>query len=720
MLKRSSRLHLDDLSPAELEEYRFVLRTLVSKTFAKETDLGLRRSRRSDFDALVQRYSGALLTRGCVGTDDDDDDEDEKSNRRSQLVRVCQPALRQVEHALRGLPEELPLDGLCASLAKTLRLTPCQIALFRLALAIQRNADLRGLCRQIGSLDKEDAAFFCHELLEFDAIEIEMAFHEGSPILIDTAGGHDCLMQWIDFPGPIRRRIRSKLRTGETLVANDFLDALFCRAPAAKLQLADFPDPSGEIALLHRYLRQCLESPRAGVNLLLFGPPGTGKTQLARATCQALGAIAFEVPTEDDDQDPLCSQQRLAGFRAAQAQAQNAPPAVVVFDEFEDAFPVADDEFDALLSASHRRGRSRSMKGWVNKLLETHPVPAIWVGNSVQGLDEAYLRRFDMVIEVKRPRLDARRRMVEEFFGGQVLPEAAQRLLIQDARLAPAHLERMATVLQALAPESAVDKAQAVRVLRNQVVRCIQSPSDADPQEASIRYRPDCITADADLAQVMDGLRDVRAGRFCLYGPPGTGKSAWARHVADQVGRTLLVRRASDLLNPFVGGTEQRIRRAFDAAEREEAVLLIDEADSFLRDRGRARASWEVTQVNELLTAMERFEGIFIATTNLMDDLDEASLRRFDCKIRFGYLTATQCRQLLDEALAGLKAPVEVDPLTTQRLARLDRLTPGDFAMVVRQLRLRGGIPDAVTLVERLAAEMALKRKAEPRKVGFV
>ena len=149
-------------------------------------------------------------------------------------------------------------------------------------------------------------------------------------------------------------------------------------------------------------------------------------------------------------------------------------------------------------------------------------------------------------------------------------------------------------------------------------------------------------------------------------------------------------------------------------------MLLIDEADSFLRDRRRARAGWEVTQVNELLTAMERFEGIFIATTNLMEDLDEASLRRFDCKIRFGYLTATQCQQLLGEALASLKAPTEVDPMTVQRLARLDRLTPGDFAMVVRQLRLRGGIPDAVTLVERLAAEIALKRKAEPRKVGFV
>ena len=586
-------------------------------------------------------------------------------------------------------------------------------------MAIQRNVDLRGLCRQIGSLDLEDAADFCHEVLGLDPGEIESALRDGSQILVDTADGHDCLTRWFDFSSPVQRRIRGKLRAGETLVANDFLDALCNRAPVARLRLADFPEPSGELALLHRYLHQRIESPREGVNLLLFGPPGTGKTQLARAVCQALGMTVFEVPTEDDDQDPLSTQQRLAGFRVAQAQAMNMSPAAVMFDEFEDVFPGEDTDFGALLFG-RRRGSRTSMKGWINKLLETHPVPAIWVGNSVEGLDEAYLRRFDMVIEVKRPRLDARRRMVEEFFVGQALPEAAERMLVQDDRLAPAHFERMATVLLALAPASEQDKAQAVRILRSQMVRCIQAPPQTDALQAPIRYRPDCVTADVVLEDVMEGLRAIGAGRFCLYGPPGTGKSAWARHVANQLGRTLLVRRASDLLDMFLGETEKRIRKAVDAAERENAVLLINEADSFLRDRVQASARWEIAQVNELLTAMERFEGIFIATTNLMGDLDEASLRRFDYKIHFGYLTAIQCRQLLDEALTSLKAPTEVDPLTTHRLERLDRLTPGDFAMVVRQLRLRGGTPDAVTVIERLAAELALKRKTEPRKVEFV
>lgn len=70
----------------------------------------------------------------------------------------------------------------------------------------------------------------------------------------------------------------------------------------------------------------------------------------------------------------------------------------------------------------------------------------------------------------------------------------------------------------------------------------------------------------------------------------------------------------------------------------DDSVLLLDEADSFLRDRTSAQRSWEVTQVNELLTQMERFEGLFICSNNLIDRLDSASIRRFDFKIMLSYL----------------------------------------------------------------------------------
>src|SRR5947209_12802199 len=92
----------------------------------------------------------------------------------------------------------------------------------------------------------------------------------------------------------------------------------------------------------------------------------------------------------------------------------------------------------------------------------------------------------------------------------------------------------------------------------------------------------------------------------------------------------------------------------FDEAESEQAILLLDEADSFLQDRRGAQRTYEVTEVNEMLQGMERFDGIFVCTTNLLESLDQAALRRFTFKIKFMPLTSEQREQMfITEALAG-------------------------------------------------------------------
>jgi AAA+ superfamily predicted ATPase len=126
----------------------------------------------------------------------------------------------------------------------------------------------------------------------------------------------------------------------------------------------------------------------------------------------------------------------------------------------------------------------------------------------------------------------------------------------------------------------------------------------------------------------------------------------------------------------------------FDEARDDDAVLLLDEADSFLRDRRGAQRSWEVTQVNELLTQMEDFQGLFICATNLLDELDEASLRRFDLKIKFGFLQPDQAWILFRQTLKQHGSALKAAKKWKSRLADVDNLTPGDFATVVRQNRL--------------------------------
>ena len=121
--------------------------------------------------------------------------------------------------------------------------------------------------------------------------------------------------------------------------------------------------------------------------------------------------------------------------------------------------------------------------------------------------------------------------------------------------------------------------------------------------------------------------------------------------------------------------------KMYAEAENEQAVLLLDEADSFLRSRRMAERNYEVSEVNEMLQGMERFAGIFICTTNLFEELDEAALRRFTFKIRFHPLKPEQReRMFVAEALAG-----DAGSLSDEQRAPLDRTRP------THARRFRGG-----------------------------
>jgi SpoVK/Ycf46/Vps4 family AAA+-type ATPase len=193
---------------------------------------------------------------------------------------------------------------------------------------------------------------------------------------------------------------------------------------------------------------------------------------------------------------------------------------------------------------------------------------------------------------------------------------------------------------------------------------------------------------------------------LCWSGPPGTGKSEFARHLARRLGLETLQRRASDLLSMWVGGSEKQIAAAFAQARDTRAMLVIDEADSLLADRRGAAHSWEVTQVNEMLTWMENHPLPFVCTTNMMERLDQASLRRFTLKLKFEPLAPAQAARMFVHAF-GCPAPHALP----------DDLTPGDFATVRRRRALFGAC-DAAGLVEWLAAEVEA-RGAHARRIGF-
>ena len=418
-------------------------------------------------------------------------------------------------------------------------------------------------------------------------------------------------------------------------------------------------------------LRAALASKEPGIHVLLYGPPGTGKTSFAASLAARIGARLRSVTECDDAGAEPNRRERLSGLKLGQRLAP--PGELLLFDEAEDLFLRTDQPGHDGPAAS---------RVFMHRLLEQGAVPVIWTANDIGALGPAVLRRMTLCLELRVPDVATRARLwhgMGEAAGVPLTDADAGRL----ARLVPAAPAVASSALRAA--RLAGGGAETAQLVAEGVARAVAGGYLPPPEpEPDAGYDPALVNADRDLAGLAASLARpgaTRAVSFLLSGPPGTGKTAWARHLAGCLGLEVLQKRASDLLDPYVGGTEQRIAAAFAEAREAGAFLLFDEADSLLGERADAVRSWEVSQVNEMLTWMEQHPLPFACTTNLVERLDRASLRRFLVKVRFEWLTPAQAR-LAFRGFFGMAPPPGLDGLTT--------LTPADFALVRRRAAITG------------------------------
>jgi SpoVK/Ycf46/Vps4 family AAA+-type ATPase len=150
----------------------------------------------------------------------------------------------------------------------------------------------------------------------------------------------------------------------------------------------------------------------------------------------------------------------------------------------------------------------------------------------------------------------------------------------------------------------------------------------------------------------------------------------------------------------------------FKDAEEKKAILFLDEADSLIRDRSGASRSWEVTQVNEMLTQMENFKGIFIAATNFEGELDMASRRRFALKVKFGYLKPEGVEKMWQAFFPQVEMP--------EAVRNLRMLAPGDFNAAYGSLRFYDESElTADAILNALKSEIVYKDGREERRMGL-
>lgn len=503
------------------------------------------------------------------------------------------------------------------------------------------------------------------------------------------------------------------------------LMAVFTR-PSAKsaLTLEDFSFVAEDARVLRALLRNAIERKEAGVNVLLYGPPGTGKTELAKVVAQAAGLELFEVEYADRDGNSLSGRDRYRSLQIAQVFLKGSAQAALLFDEVEDVFPPISSEAAQMMARAEQvvapPTGSVSGKAWVNQILESNPVPTVWVTNRIEQIDPAFRRRFAYHLELKSPPPGAREGLVRKTLEGVAVTDAFVAKLTERKGLTPAQI-RTAVRFASLAQGGDADVESLIeRQLRN-ADQALGTRLQDGARASVTTWDLDMLNVESrfEVPRIVAALKARGHGTLCFYGAPGTGKTALAEHIARSLDRPLLVKQASDLMSKFVGETEQNMAAMFREAEAEKAVLLLDEADSFLQDRRGAQRTYEVTEVNEMLQGMERFAGIFVCTTNLLDRIDQAALRRFAFKIRFKPMTAAQREKMfVTEALAGEASALDADAV--RRLAKLEQLCPGDFAAVKRQVDILAARFTPEEFLEQLEAEHRIKPEVrEARSIGF-
>ena len=470
---------------------------------------------------------------------------------------------------------------------------------------------------------------------------------------------------------------------------------------------------------------QLLKSKNA-CNILLYGAPGAGKTEYAKALIKQAGLKMtiykneLEVSVEDDADAKALS--RLNCYLSLKKE-----DSVLVVDEAENVLQTREFSFFGMSLSS-------SQKGTVNKMLETSENKCIFIVNYTTEMDESTLRRFTYSIKFQAMPKETLRSIAAEKLKPVNMPAVLKNDILDlcgKYKITGASVDNVVKAISSLDYQKGKEDK-----VRKDIKSVLEANSSLLYGKTKMRdavkksYDLSVLNTSVSAAEIIEMLKTAElykkenqneenseGVRMLFYGLSGTGKTELARYISTVLGKPLLLKRCSDLLGPYVGQTERLIAEAFEEAESTDSILLFDEADSFFADRAGAKQSWERTQVNEFLTQMEEFSGICICTTNLRKIMDPAMQRRFHIITEFKALNEDGITTLFKSFFGKYK----FNDGQIQELAKFNTVTPGDFGSLKNKMRF---IPQEKLNSEYVVNEL-LKLQDEKRmngggaKIGF-
>ncbi|GAB1476463.1 AAA family ATPase [Bacillota bacterium] len=403
--------------------------------------------------------------------------------------------------------------------------------------------------------------------------------------------------------------------------------------------------------------------------MLLFGPPGTGKTMFARTIANETKMNFIAVNGSEFYNKYVGESEK--NLREVFSSAKNNAPCVIFFDEIE----------------GFLQKRNNDLRGWEKSVITTflamvdgfeplEKVLIIGATNNPQLIDEAALRpgRFDKLIFVGPPDFEARKAIWANYLVGKTdeasvdivdLAERTERYTGADIKgiceeayrenkYEPLTQEILRNQLERIKPSYSLDMQEKFLLWQKKYNRSTCSEGDYG-KEARKRHTWDDIKGMDDLKAILkekieiplkntDVYKKYNLGTktgVLFFGPPGCGKTYFAKVVADECKANFFTINGPELLSAGIGASEANVRRLFrDARETKPSIIFFDEIDAIAEARGSNKDGVRI--INQLLTEMDGMESLdgvnVIAATNRPETLDPALLRagRFDSKIYIG------------------------------------------------------------------------------------
>ncbi len=475
---------------------------------------------------------------------------------------------------------------------------------------------------------------------------------------------------------------------------NEFIQDILGKPLKATLSVGDF-QKLPEIALALKIIKNTAYK---GINILIYGEPGNGKTEFAKTLADYAGLNLYSVAEENGDLEKT-QNYRFSEMRLIQKLVHNNKTACLLFDEAEDIFR---------RPSPNNIAKTNANKIEINRMLENNICPVIWTTNDIEDMDEAYIRRFTIAIYMPPPSAAERENVWQKIFKENgLMVENKDALELAKSFNIPFSMITDAAKISKTVGYSLETVKTHIRIMQKAMNKGVSDGYNYFCDK--VNFNMELINADTDL-KMLENLNRLDFS-LLIYGAPGTGKSTYVQHLAQMLNITINNIAPINFITPYIWETKKNVRKIFERARYEKSLLFFDDTDLLFIENNKLGIT-ELTAKHEIIRLMQFHATPFVCVANLKQNIDFSSLKYFNFKVKFSYLDDYGIKKAWEYFF-------KIGDIPTN-MPSLNKIVPADFITVKKKAEMTGEMQNSDLIIKMLQSEQNFKTYGSINKIGFI